>query len=43
MSYDYTKEAIYDAIEEFLMDHSISELLNIIADIIEEEEEHKKL
>ena len=38
MSYDYAKEAIYNALEDFLIDHSISELLNIIADVIEEKE-----
>ena len=39
MSYDYAKETMYDTIEDFLVDHSISELLNIVADVIENEEE----
>ena len=38
MSYDDKKETMYDTIKDFLVDHSISELLNIVADVIENEE-----
>ena len=34
--YNMEKNDIYDEIEEFLQDHPISELLQIIADVIGE-------
>lgn len=37
----YAKEELYDAISSFLNDHMISELMNILADVIRDKFEAK--
>ena len=39
MSYDADKADLYYEVEKFLEHHPVSELLNIVADVIENEEE----
>lgn len=39
MSYDYEKSNLYNAVNEFLEEHTISELLEIIMRCIKEKEQ----
>lgn len=39
MSYDFTKSNLYNAIHEFLEEHSMSELLEILRYCVEEKEQ----